>query len=72
MNQCLLVSFRWFLLSQIVFGISWVFPFQEQISDFTNLNFEDNLSDISGGIGFVFLIISILKLKPNKQSQSDA
>ncbi len=72
MNQNLIGSFRWFLLSQIVFAISWVVPFQEEIGDFIGLSFEENLSYISGVIGVVFLIISVLKLKPNKQSQSDA
>ncbi|MCL1044924.1 hypothetical protein L2737_06225 [Shewanella electrodiphila] len=70
MTQNLIASFRWFLLSQVSFYVSWVIPFKEEIDDMFNLNFEDNLTYISTLLSFLFLIVSILKLHPKKQSKS--
>jgi len=65
----LINSLRWFLFSQLAFTLPWIIPFKDELSFISGIELSIALDYGFGVLGFIFLIIALLKLKA-KPSQA--
>lgn len=55
--------FRWFLFSQLIFAFPWIIPFREELQPVIGLDLFVFIDPLSSFIGFVFLLVAVLKIK---------